>query len=163
MNIYIFRHGLAENKAESPDRTDEGRRLTKEGEEQVRWVCDRAKELGLEPTVILASPLVRARQTAELAQKQLHAAEVREDASLSPEAKVEEVYRSLAKLKAKDSVVLVTHLPLLGHLLESLLDWNVWDQLDFDNGAIARIDSKTRPKAKSGTLVWVLPMKGKAQ
>ncbi len=164
MNIYIFRHGLAENKDESPDRTDEGRRLTKEGEEQVRWACERAKELGLVPTVILTSPLVRARQSAEVAQRRLHAATgVREDPCLRPDAKVEEVYASLSKLKAKDSVVLVTHLPLLGHLFESLLDWNVWDQLDFDNGAIARIDSKIRPKARSGTLVWLMPMQGKGQ
>ncbi len=164
MNVYIFRHGHAENKNESPDKTDEGRRLTPEGEEQVRWVCERAKGLGLDPTLILTSPLVRARQTAELARKFLHSnAEVREDSCLRPQAGVEEVFRFLAKLKAKDQVVLVTHLPLLGHLFESLLDWNVWDQLDFDNGAMARIDSKTRPKAKSGTLVWVLPAQGKAQ
>ncbi len=164
MNIYIFRHGLAENKDASPDRTDIGRRLTKEGEDQVRWACERAKALGLRPTVILTSPLVRAQQTAKLAADRLHAAGgVREDPSLRPEAKVADVYTSLSKLKAKDSVVLVTHLPLLGHLLESLLDWNVWDQLDFDNGAIARIDSKTRPKAKSGTLVWLLPAQGKGQ
>ncbi len=164
MNLYIVRHGHAENKDDAPSQTDEGRRLTKEGEEQVRWACTKAKELGARPTLVLTSPLVRAHQTAEIAKEILApAGGIREEASLRPDAKVEEVYRSLAKLKGKDSVVLVTHLPILGRLLEDLLAWNVWDQLDFDNGAIARVDSKTRPKRKSGTLVWLLPAQGTSE
>ncbi len=164
MNLYIFRHGHAENKDQSPAKTDEARRLTKEGKEQVRWACTKAKELGAKPTVILTSPLFRARETAKIADQIFRpTGGVREDPCLVPEAQVEEVYRSLGKLKSTDSVVLVTHLPILGHLFEDLLDWNVWDQLDFDNGAMARIRSKTRPKAKSGTLVWLLPAQGTAE
>jgi hypothetical protein len=51
------------------------------------------------------------------------------------------------------------HLPLLGLLICDLLDWHVErKKFDMDPGALMRIDSKkTRPKSKSGDLVWMIP------
>jgi phosphohistidine phosphatase SixA len=108
--------------------------------------------------VIISSPRARGRATAEITKRIMNPkAEVMSSPCLEPEAKVQEVYKVLSKLKKSDSVVLVVHLPHLGHLIADLLDWKaVWKNLDFENGAMARIDCKTLPKAKTGNLIWLL-------
>ena len=158
VNVFIFRHGHAENKASSPDRSDEGRRLVDEGKEQVEWTCERAKELGLVPTVIVSSPRARGRETAGLAQKLLNPrARLMVDRSLEPEANVSEAYMLLSKFRKSDGVVLVAHLPHLGHLIADMLNWDsVWKNLDFENGAMARIDFAGPPKPKKGNLIWLI-------
>jgi phosphohistidine phosphatase len=158
MNVYIFRHGHSESKASSPDKTDEGRRLVEEGKEQVEWTCAEAKKLGVVPTVIMSSPRVRGKQTAEMTGRLMNPkARVVTDGSLEPQAKGAEIYGALSKFKKDDSVILVAHLPNLGHLLVDMLNWDsVWKNLDFENGAMARIDFKGLPKPKSGNLIWLI-------
>ncbi len=61
----------------------------------------------------------------------------------------------MAEFKRTDSIVLVTHIPILGKLIFSLLGGHI--NLEMNNGAVMRIDNKTLPKAGSGVLVWLLP------
>lgn len=58
-----MRHGRAERGGEGDDRE---RRLTAEGERDVRRLGARLRERGWSPEIALASPAVRARATAEL-------------------------------------------------------------------------------------------------
>jgi phosphohistidine phosphatase len=65
MTLYIVRHGTAEN--EPPPGGDDGaRRLTARGREKVREAAAGMRALGLKFDAILASPLPRAAETAEL-------------------------------------------------------------------------------------------------
>ena len=65
MILYILRHGPAEN--EPPPGGDDGaRRLTARGREKVREAAAGMRALGLKFDAILASPLPRAAETAEL-------------------------------------------------------------------------------------------------
>jgi phosphohistidine phosphatase len=160
MILYIFRHGEAEATAESPEKTDESRRLTSEGREQVKKVCEEARKLGANPTVIMSSPLVRAKQTAEIAKEIMNPkADLKIDNCLEPESEPEEVYKALSRLTRKDEFVLVTHVPILGHLISDLVVWKeLGDHIEFHNGAMMKIESrKTFPKSGSGTMVWLLP------
>ena len=156
MIVYIFRHGEAETKAESPTKTDEGRRITADGAEQVKRVCRIAKQLNAEPNTILTSPLIRAKQTGEITKELLNpTAELKVEASLEPDREPEEVYTALSKFKRSDNVMLVTHIPILGRLIFDLLGGHV--NLEMNNGALAKIESKSLPKSGSGTLMWLLP------
>jgi phosphohistidine phosphatase len=160
MTLYVMRHGEAERTSESPEKNDASRRITKEGSEVVRKVAEFAKSLGAKPDLFVSSPLVRAKQSTEIAKAILNPkGEVRIDNCLEPEGDVSDVYAMLSKLKGVESVMLVTHLPLLGLLIRDLLDWHVERKnLDMEPGSLMRIDSKkTRPKSKSGDLVWLLP------
>jgi len=158
MIVYIFRHGHAESRSSAPDRTDEGRRMVEEGKEQVKWTCGEAKALGANPSVIVSSLRMRGRETAEMTKRIMNPkASVITDGSLEPGAKVAQTYRLLSRFKNTDSVVLVAHLPHLGHLFADMLNWkSVWKNLDFENGAMARIDFKGAPAPKSGSLVWMI-------
>ena len=62
--IWLLRHGDAEDGSGKPDAE---RELTEKGERQSRNAGKALKALGVELDVCLASPMVRARQTAELA------------------------------------------------------------------------------------------------
>lgn len=63
--LILLRHGLAEPR--SPGLQDGQRALTHEGHERTQRICRRARLLGLNAPCLISSPLVRARQTAELA------------------------------------------------------------------------------------------------
>ena len=65
MQIYLLRHGIAENGA--PGRPDSERALTDEGREKLRRVLARARDAGASPSLILSSPYRRALETAEVA------------------------------------------------------------------------------------------------
>src|ERR1700678_2627326 len=65
MILYVLRHGSAED--EPPPGGDDGaRRLTARGREKVREAAAGMRALGLKFDAILASPLPRAAETAEL-------------------------------------------------------------------------------------------------
>ena len=63
MQIYLLRHGIAEDA--SPGQADADRALTPEGIKRLREILKRARTASVAPTVIVTSPYVRARQTAE--------------------------------------------------------------------------------------------------
>lgn len=63
--LLLVRHGIAEDRSE--DRPDGLRALTPAGRRRTTAVLERAVALGLAADRLLSSPLVRARQTAEIA------------------------------------------------------------------------------------------------
>ncbi len=69
MYLYLIRHGIAVDLDSTdpnspPD--DESRPLTKLGRKKMAQVADRLHESGLKFDLVMTSPLVRARQTAEI-------------------------------------------------------------------------------------------------
>ncbi|MFM2079519.1 MAG: phosphohistidine phosphatase SixA [Cyanobacteriota bacterium] len=64
-DLLLLRHGIAE--ARDPTQDDGQRHLTPEGRERTARVIARLGELDLGCDLVLSSPLVRARETAELA------------------------------------------------------------------------------------------------
>lgn len=63
--LLLLRHGIAEERR--PDLADGDRGLTAQGRERTRAVVERLVALGLTADRLLSSPLLRARQTAEIA------------------------------------------------------------------------------------------------
>lgn len=64
VELILLRHGLAEPRGTVEDRL---RALTPEGRQRTLRVCQRACQLGLRARALISSPLVRARQTGEIA------------------------------------------------------------------------------------------------
>lgn len=64
-DLLLLRHGIAAERA--PGQPDDGRELTEAGRQRTRIVLERLVASGLRADRLLASPLARARQTAELA------------------------------------------------------------------------------------------------
>ncbi|CAK9890333.1 MULTISPECIES: phosphohistidine phosphatase SixA [Pseudomonas] len=121
MKLWVLRHGEAEQRAN----TDAERRLTAHGREQV--LRSAAELLGQPPQVILASPYVRAQQTAALVHEALGFAKpVQTVPWLTPDSDPHAVIAELDKLGV-DEVLLVSHQPLVGNLV-GLLEHGSYQQ-----------------------------------
>ncbi|MHC6226477.1 phosphohistidine phosphatase SixA [Pseudomonas sp. X10] len=111
MKLWVLRHGEAEPHANS----DAQRRLTAHGREQV--LRSAARLLGQPLQAIVASPYVRAQQTAALVHEVLGLAEpVRTVPWLTPETDPLQVIAELDRL-GLEQIVLVSHQPLVGALV----------------------------------------------
>ena len=66
MDLYILRHGLAGEPGAPGCANDSERPLTPEGERKLRQIAKAMKALNLSFDLLLSSPYVRARQTAEI-------------------------------------------------------------------------------------------------
>ena len=80
--LLLLRHGIAEERAAGLE--DAQRSLTPEGRERTAAQLRRLQDLGLGCDLVLSSPLVRARQTAELAVEVGLAPELELAAALAP-------------------------------------------------------------------------------
>jgi phosphohistidine phosphatase len=153
MLIHIFRHGKADfgmKGVDDPGLNDQGRKDIKNVVKLFRsWY-------GFKPNVIASSPLLRAKETAELTKSILKIrSEILVDQSLYGDKKPREVYSLLAKFKKNDSIVLVFHMPLIFELLYDLIGARA--EIDLPNGSIACIECQ-KPKAGKGKLLWLAPL-----
>ncbi|BEJ49184.1 phosphohistidine phosphatase SixA [Aeromonas dhakensis] len=119
MKIYIMRHGQAGMNA----KTDEQRPLTEQGLEEsihmARWL---APQLGGKLDRVIHSNYLRARQTWQSICSELpKAGAVEESGDITPYGDPVFVASYLTTLAAKhDSILMVSHLPLVGYLVQSL-------------------------------------------
>ncbi|ROM46048.1 phosphohistidine phosphatase SixA [Pseudomonas poae] len=112
MKLWILRHGEAEGFA----RTDAERNLTEHGRAEV--LRSAAHLIGQPLGAIIASPYVRAQQTALLVREALgFTPDIRTVPWLTPEGNPLQV---LEKLDTEDNVLLVSHQPLVGCLISFL-------------------------------------------
>lgn len=119
MKLYIMRHGPAEDFASTG--RDFDRALTQAGRERVRQVAARLSEENEAPRVVVSSPLVRARQTADLvAPIALDSKHVHVDDALAPGGDAAGLVRAHVA-KGSRRVMLVGHEPDLSGLVEELL------------------------------------------
>ena len=118
MKIWILRHGQAEGLAPS----DELRALTEEGREEAYLVATQLADQPID--AILASPYLRAQQTADIVQKQLQLRwGVATAGWLTPDDDPRRVLDFLAE-RAEQNLLLVSHQPLVGQLISLLIDGN---------------------------------------
>lgn len=125
MKLFILRHGQAEPALT----TDAARRLTEQGREETRKLLMALLPLITMPSgikqvpLIWASPLVRAQQTAQIAQACFATLGDRQDVQtthyLEPETHLDAVLNWVDSLQ-QESVFLVSHQPLVGQLVNQL-------------------------------------------
>ena len=118
MRLYVMRHGPAEDRA--PSGRDADRKLTGDGRARVRRVAEELRDdLAGAPPRVLASPLLRARETAEIVAELLGSAapEIRDELALDADLPL----RLVAELAAVgEDVLLVGHAPRVDHLVRVL-------------------------------------------
>lgn len=114
MRLYLVRHADAE-----PGDPDELRRLTPAGRAQARALGRRLAEAGVMPDVVLSSPLLRARETAEEIARAT-GAQAEPVEQLQPGAGAEDVEAAVAG--RGERVVVVGHQPDCGLIAAALGD-----------------------------------------
>jgi phosphohistidine phosphatase len=155
--LYFIRHGLAEDRGDAwPD--DTKRPLTDEGMSRMRKAARGLARIGVSIEVVLSSPLVRARQTAEIVASGLdpRPSLVNVD-SLAPDGSYAAVIADLEKHARKSRIALVGHEPMIGELAARLIGSR--HSIEFKKGAVCRIDVEDLPPAGPGDLCWLLTPK----
>jgi phosphohistidine phosphatase len=157
MEIYILRHGIAEDPR--PGMPDSRRALTPEGIAKLKSVLRRARSAGVEPAVILTSPYLRARQTAEIAASSLRVeAALVETRALVPESSPEAVWDALREHAAAERILLAGHEPLLGAVYAFLLG-EPGVRIEVKKGSLGRIDVERPAPRPRGALRFLLTAK----
>jgi phosphohistidine phosphatase len=112
MRLYLVRHAAA-----APGDPDELRKLTPEGREQARALGEQLREKQVTPSVVLTSPLLRARETGSELARAL-SVESEPDERLAPGATVDDV-RDVVEGRG-DHVIVVGHQPDCGQIAAAL-------------------------------------------
>jgi phosphohistidine phosphatase len=154
MELYILRHGIAEDQSSTG--RDEDRKLTPDGRKKLREVLKKARSAGVSPALILTSPYARALETAEIAADALaYKSELVRTAALVPDARPEEVWTEVRTHRDAAQVLLSSHNPLCAELAGYLLGSPSLN-IDFKKGAIVRIDFDQFGQEPHGLLKWIL-------
>jgi phosphohistidine phosphatase len=157
MHLYLFRHGIAIDR-DAPDcPPDPERGLTERGVRRTRRAARGLRQLKVRPDLVLCSPYLRARQTAEIAMQVLDLAPmrltIRDD--LLPFAAPESLLADLPQHYEHDLLV-VGHAPHLDALLAASIQHGDPGLTRLSKAGAACVTFQT-PDCRQATLDWLLP------
>lgn len=157
IELYLIRHGVAAERGDAyPD--DSKRPLISKGIAKLKKEVAGLVVLDVAFDQIVSSPLVRARQTADVFAEGLPGKPpVANSDALAPGGTHSAVLDELSKYARRKRIALVGHEPDIGQLAARLI--GARRPLEFGKGAICRIDFGALPPTGPGTLVWFLTPK----
>jgi len=158
MNLYVLRHGIAVERGAPDFANDSERPLTAEGEKQLRQIATAMKKMDLQFDLILSSPFLRAKQTAEIVAKNLKLKKrLKFSDELKPDGGVKNLFRQLNELKpAPENVLLVGHEPYLSRLISLLVSGGENVAIDFKKGGLCKLKVEKLQTGRCAMLAWLL-------
>lgn len=161
MNLFILRHGIAEELGPQNDFKDAQRALTNEGEEKLRRIAKAMERMGIGFDAILASPYVRAQQTAKVVGESLKGHHpVHTLKELSPDGSSTSSVAALRELKSGgDSVLLVGHEPNLSTLISLLAFGDRAGCVVLKKGGLCKLSVSSLRHGRCAVLEWLLTPK----
>ena len=160
MKVYLVRHGIAVERIGGAILNDSMRPLTDDGRAETKQVAHALKRLNVKPDLIVSSPLVRAKQTAEILKDVIgHVEEVQITDTLAPGGSATDVYKFLRQFNKIDEVFLVGHEPDMGRLTATMLRAGHQCEIPFKKAGVCRVDIYDLPPTSPGTLKWFITPK----
>lgn len=138
------------------DGDDDLRPLTEEGIVRMREAAQGLTRMGLDASVILTSPLTRARQTADILAKELNLGKPKLLECLACGATPLAVMDALTDEKS-EAPMLVGHEPDMGHMASFFL--GLARPVPFKKGAVMAIEFENHAGQGKGRLLWYMPTK----
>lgn len=155
--LYLVRHAIAAQRGEDwPD--DDKRPLTARGVARFKESVNGLSRLAVAVDEIFSSPLVRAKQTADILAAGLPGKPpVKVLDALSPGHAPNSVLAQLARAAKRRRIALVGHEPGLGELAAHLI--GAGRALEFKKGGVCRIDVESLTSRRPGGLNWFVTPK----
>ena len=146
MDLFFLRHGKAVEPGTHGVADDFSRELTPKGIAEMESEAEAFELLAIRPDVILTSPLLRAKQTAEIVARRLGLKkQLIETGLLEPGCDLDRLRKLLGQHASCARVLLVGHEPDLGELSSHLLGAST--PIPFRKGGVCRIDVRGVPMA----------------
>ena len=156
MDLILFRHGIAMDRQEWNGK-DQDRPLTGEGSRKTRRSAKGFMNLGISPTHLFTSPLVRARATAAIIEKRVERqVTARVCDELIPGKPPQALLSLLATLPADSVVLCVGHEPHLSGVASSLLCGRTCAGLSLKKAGACLIHLEPPIEPSNGRLLWWL-------
>ena len=156
LRCILFRHGIAADREEWAGK-DADRPLTDKGKRKVKRAAMGLKRLGVRPTHIVTSPLIRAVETAKVLRDVLAGRSVLQVADeLLPDVSPEKVLVLLNKLSPGSYALCVGHEPHLGLTASMLLSGRQTPAFPLKKAGACLIELPLSAKLGRGRLVWWL-------
>ena len=156
MLLYLMRHGIAHDIGQDGSTCDEERSLTIEGIEKTARIAEKLLHMHVQPSRIITSPLIRARETADIAAKILNPPSPLEEVDfLEPGGSFSDFSDWLAS-STMASVLAVGHLPEMPQFAAHFLTGTRGLSMIFKKAAICCISFDTWPGPSRGRLEWLM-------
>lgn len=161
MELYIIRHAEAQQLGQKNNFTDEKRALTGDGRDRMRDGTKGLRKLGVEPGLVLTSPLNRALETAEIVATGLglNKKEIVQTDNLKPGASYAELCAEIKRYAEVESIALVGHEPDLGGIVSAILNCGAGLAIDLKKGSVCCVNVTETVPALRGSLTWLLTLK----
>jgi phosphohistidine phosphatase len=157
MELYFLRHGIAAAREDFLFPRDFDRPLTKEGAQKMRRIAKAMKAQGLRFDLILSSPYIRARQTAEIAARVLKAIpELKLTPVLGADSTPRDLVRGLLRRKLPERVLLVGHEPLFSDTIAFLLGGHSDIAITLKKGGLAFLTVEQLKMDRCAALEWLV-------
>jgi phosphohistidine phosphatase len=156
VELYLIRHADAAPAGEGGITKDADRPLTAKGEEQARNLGQGLERKGMRPAVVVSSPLLRSRQTADLLVGAFSPPppDVKVCEELAPDGKRRRLSRYLRTLGAT-KIALVGHQPDIGAFAAWLIG-SKKAQIEIAKAGVAWITCEDSPGRGQGELVLLV-------
>lgn len=158
MKLYLLRHGDAADPGDQRYSTDAARPLTPKGIKRTRQLANGLRQMGVTFDLIFSSPLLRAKQTAEIVarslklERQLHFTN-----HLALEGAYVDILGQVEHAQPEaQTVLLVGHEPYLSGLISLLCTGGPALGLTLKKGGLARLEIVTLKAGRCARLEWLL-------
>jgi phosphohistidine phosphatase len=154
MNIYLIRHGDAENLSKGIKDFD--RKLTREGEQKIKSASHYWENIITEFDYIISSPYARAMQTARIIASGFnYKNEIHTDMKLGCGSETDDLIEIINSLEGNE-IAYIGHQPDLSNHASALISGS-GAFVEFKKGAIAKISFHNKVKEGKGVLEFLIP------
>ncbi len=158
MKLLVIRHAVAMDQEAfaRTEQSDDLRPLTAEGTREMEQVATGLRAEIKTLDLLAASPLVRARQTADIVAEAYGIGPAEITDSLVPGASMEEFEEWCASPEERKVVAVVGHEPHLGCLVTWLMTGRSESRIRLRKGGACLLEFESQVRRGSGTLNWLL-------
>jgi phosphohistidine phosphatase len=158
MELFLLRHGIAAERGTEPFTNDSHRPLTAVGLKRTRKIARAIKALRPRFDLVLTSPYVRAKQTADIVLEvlELHSV-LRLSSHLAPGAKPRALIAELQQLcKSEAHVLLVGHEPDLSRLASLLISGRTLSDITLKKAGLIKLQVDLLGAGRCASLEFLL-------
>jgi phosphohistidine phosphatase len=157
MNLYLIRHAIAVDEGSPEYEDDSLRPLSDKGKKKMRQIAKGLHALGVDFDLILSSPYIRAKETAEILADIF---KVKKDVEFSdnliPMGDPDLLISEINEKYSVDSIALVGHEPHLTALIGLLVSENTGMDMTLKKGGMCRLSTDDLHHTRKATLEWLL-------